>query len=164
MAKHIYHFLDTVGDGSGTYQAIGDYSGTPTSFKFIGDGSDRTASINRMIVLIGDSGAFDSDKYGNGIALTNGIKLHLRAVSDDAIIETFTPKPIKTNTEWGGVCYDFKVINEGIGDDFGVVRWTFGNSGYPIKVVPGETYLSLDLEDNFSGLTAHTFVIEGYYY
>jgi hypothetical protein len=74
MARHpISRYADTVGDGSGIKNAIGDYSGeTPTIFK-IAPSAGEIYVINRLIPFLRDTGGLDADKYGNNITLTNGI-------------------------------------------------------------------------------------------
>lgn len=130
--KSIYQLLSTNGDGTGTANANGDYSSTPTSFKISSDEIERV-EIWRMLVGIQDTGAFDAAKYGNGVTLTNGIKLRLMDKLDQ-VIETYTPEPIKSNGGWAFLCHDFNHLAMGTGDEIGTVRWTFTKSGQPIII------------------------------
>jgi len=157
----IFKVLDTVGDGSGTYDAIGDYSVTPQSFKI----TDTTGwgVITRMMIMLEDSGSFDSGLYGNGLALTNGVRIYLKNSSDE-VLQEYTSFPIKTNGEWAGHCYDLNYFNWGSGNEVATIRWTFSNSGQPIEVHFNEgEYLEVYLNDDFSGLVKHRFTVQGHY-
>ena len=157
----IFRLLDTVGDGSGVTNAIGDYSGTQTSFKI----TDTTGwgQIERILVSYRDSGAFDTELYGNGIALTNGVRCILRN-SDDEIIQEYTAYPILSNGDWAAHCYDWAYFEEGTGDNYAAIRWTFSKSGQPVivKFDKGE-YFEVLLNDDFSGLIEHRFNVQGKY-
>ena len=167
MPKPIFQFMDTVGDGSGSYQATGNYSSAVTNFKFTdlnGAGFSGRAEIHRLLVKVQDVGALDADKYGNGITLTNGIVLTLRD-SSDAVVYTYTAAPVKSSGDWAGLCYDVQNLAFGTGDEILAVRWTFSRAGAPIKIDCDEGYyLNLALNDDLSGLTAHTFQLQGQYY
>lgn len=161
--KHINILLSSNGDGTGTTNANGDYSSTPLSLKYSdGDASD-TCLIHRLIVMIEDAGSFDSGKYGNNITVTNGIRVYVRD-SEDNILEELTAFPITTNGEWGGHCHDITVHSFGSGNEVMSVRWTFSKSGQPVilNYTDGE-YLEVYLNDDFSGLLKHYFLIQGSY-
>lgn len=159
--KPIFQLLDTVGDGSGINEAVGDYSGTPQGFKF--KPSIGSALIERVIIMIEDGGSFDSGLYGNGISLTNGIKVYLKD-KDDNIINEYTSFPIKTNGDLAGHCHDFNHFNWGAGNEVASIRWTFSKAGEPIFISAHEgEYLEFYLNDDFSGLVKHRFTIQGKY-
>lgn len=157
----IFRLLDTVGNGTGTTEATGNYSVTPQSFKYTAPSG--WAEIQRIIVMIQDTGAFDIEEYGNGVALTNGIRVFLRD-SEDNVIQEYTSFPIKSNGDWAGHCHDFNHFDFGTGDEVGTIRWTFAKSGQPIivKLDQGE-YFEVLLNDDFSGLNKHRFTIQGHY-
>ena len=157
----IFRALDTVGNGSGTINAVGDYSTTAQSFR-ISDTSGR-GIIHRIIVSYRDSGAFDTELYGNGIALTNGVRVFLKD-SSDQIIQEYTAFPIKSNGDWAAHCYDWTYFQEGAGDNYAAIRWTFSKSGKPVTVKFHEgEYFEVLLNDDFSGLIEHKFVVQGHY-
>lgn len=159
----ISRFLDTVGDGSGTKNAIGDYSAATEEFKIV-PGAGEIFVINRMIVQIRDSGQFTASTYGALATLNNGIHVHIKD-SGGVKIDLVDNLTIKTNAEWGRVCYDTQLITWGVGDSFILVRWTFGRSGTQIWLDNSRgDYLSVDLNDNLTGLVAHTFIVQGYDY
>ena len=159
--KGIFRLLDTVGNGTGDTEAIGDYSVVATSFKI----TDTTGwgSIERLIVMIEDTGSFDSGLYGNGLGLTNGIRVYVKNVSDE-VLQELTSFPILTNGDWAGHCHDFNHFNWGSGNEVASIRWTFSKSGQPalIKFDHGE-YLEVLLNDDFSNLVKHRFTVQGKY-
>ena len=161
--KHIFKLLSSNGDGTGTSNAIGDYSVTPLSLKLKLTGNILPIEIERMIVMIQDTGAFDADKYGNGITLTNGIRVYVRDIAD-AVIEELTMFPILSSGDWAGHCHDLNHFAFGTGDEIATVRWTFGKSGKPITLdfSKGE-YLEVLLNDSFVGLVKHRFGVQGFY-
>ncbi len=157
----IFRLLDTVGNGTGTTDAIGDYSSTPQSFRI----SDSTGwgEIHRIIIMLQDSGSFDMELYGNGLALTNGVRVFLKNGSDE-VIQEYTAFPILSNADWMGHCYDYAHSDIGQGDEVGSIRWTFSKAGQPVivKFDQGE-YLEVYLNDDFTGLTHHRFTVQGKY-
>lgn len=154
--------MDTVGNGSGTNNANGDYSLAEEQF-LLKDSARDSVEIERMIVLIENVGAMDAAKYGNDITLTNGIILNLRD-SGDVLLETYTAFPVKTNSEWAGQCHDMVLHTFGIGNEIITVRWTFSKAGQPITVDLGAgEYLEMLLNDDFSGLVKHQFLLQGTY-
>ena len=152
--KAIYRYLDTVGDGSGTKVATGDYS-TPDEF-LISAGTD-TLKIERMIVYIEDGAATAYNKYGAMNALTNGIRIRVKNSSGTFIADLDDGLPIKTNGQWGRLCYDSTIL----GGNSVTVRWTFAKAGQPLTLWPGDS-LVVTLSDSMTGLTDHTFRVQGY--
>jgi len=155
----IFRLLDTVGDGSGTTNAIGNYTATAQSFRI----TDTTGwgEIERIIVSYQDAGAFDIEKYGNGIGLTNGVRVFLKNASNE-VIQEYTAFPILSNGDWASHCYDWAYFQEGTGDNVAVIRWTFSKSGQPVLVkFDQDEYLEVLLNDDFSGLIKHRFFVQG---
>lgn len=159
--KPIFRLLDTTGDGTGTTEATGDYSSTPASFR-ISD-TEGWGIIHRMIVYIEDGGSFDSGRYGNGLQLTNGVRVYIRD-ADDEILAELTSFPVTTNGEWQGQCHDYIHSSYGTGNELASIRWTFSKSGQPAEVRfdQGE-YLEVYLNDDFSDLVKHRFTVQGHY-
>jgi hypothetical protein len=156
-------YVDTIGDGSGDKQAIGDYSGTSeTVFKFA-PGAGQVARVHRLMLQVEDVGTFDSAKYGNGITLANGISIATHD-STSELIDLTDGLPIKTNADWGRICYDVSVLTFGQGNEHLIARWTFSKAGAPLRL-DGDLgqYLGITLSDDFSGLVAHTFCLQGYW-
>lgn len=159
---HIFKLLSSNGDGTGTTNAIGDYSVTPLSLKY-GPSSTEDVEIGRMIVKIEDAGTFDADKYGNNITLTNGIRCYVKD-SSDAVIEEITAFPIISSGDWAGHCHDVTLHSFGTGNNVLTVRWTFSRSGHPIELhLTNGQYFEIYLNDDFTGLIEHRFQIQGYF-
>lgn len=157
---HLYRYLDTNGDGTGTKNAIGNYA-TATEFKIVPP-SNQIYVLERLIVHVLDGGAFDAEKYGNGVTLTNGIGIWKRNGSGD-LTDYCDSVPVVSNADWGRMCYDVTYLDIGTGDKAMNVRWTFSKAGQPVRLDgPNGEYFTAELEDNFSGLTAHYFMIQGY--
>lgn len=162
-AKLISRNLDTVGNGTGTTNAIGDYSSAAEEFK-IAPGVGEHFHIHRLIVSIGDAGSFDSGGYGAVTpvaSLTNGVVLR---VQNGGTVFSLTDDPITTNAEWAAYCHDVTVHSFGSGDALLTARWTFDKSGIPISLRGDEgEELVVELNDDLTFLTAHKFLIQGYY-
>jgi hypothetical protein len=153
-------FLDTNGDGTGTNDAVGDYSEVAQEF-YIECPADESFFIARMIVAVGDTTVMQAQEYGNlGSALGVGVAIDYR---DDAgvVFQTLTNGfPIKTNAGWGQMCYDADVKAWGAGNELLLVRWTFERHGHGVDLDPGHKFV-VTLNDDFEGLLSHTFAVEG---
>ncbi len=158
----ISQLLDTVGDGSGTFDAIGDYSGAAEEF-FIAPAAQEIYCITRLIVSLSDAGSFDADKYGNNIDITNGILLHVANASSTLYPLIQVNHPVTTNAGWAHYCHDFTSHSFGSGQNHGTVRWTFAKSGQMVVLDGGlSEKLVVTLEDDFSDLVSHHFLVQGY--
>ena len=165
--KILSRHADTVGDGSGTHNAIGNYAGDPTEFK-ISAAPGEYINLTRCIVSMQSSTLNQSDIYGDGGALTNGIDCY---VTDSlGVIQYYLTDenvPIKTNAEWAHLCYDYSVhAGFAAGSDFVVIRWTWAHSGKEVELLPGWSVNFLcqdDLRTVTSKLTDHHFFVQGWY-
>lgn len=162
--KILSRFADTVGDGSGTINAIGDYSGTPTIFKV--EAGTEHIDIARMVISYEAATLNSTAQYGSGAALTNGIDVFVQD-ADGNIIYYLTDENhnIKRNPDWPELCFDFNLYTGfASGDDFVVVRWTFARSGVPVELLPGWALCVL-LQDNMTTggalLTHQHFLVQG---
>ncbi|MCP4960209.1 MAG: hypothetical protein GY925_13190 [Actinomycetia bacterium] len=159
MQTPIHQLASTIGDGTGTTTATGDYTSTTTTLKITANATPL--AIIRMIGTIKDSGAFDADKYGNNITITNGIRIYLRD-TDDTTITEFTPLPIATNADWASMCHDLSIHSFGQGNQIATMRWTYGKyDPGGIRLNPGQS-IALDFHDNYTGLVDHRFMFEGH--
>jgi hypothetical protein len=152
---------------NGDDNAIGNYAAANTQFWHA---ATEELVVIRMFVHIEDTvGMADAD-YGNITGgVTNGVVVRHYATNGTTIKNTLTawdtstsPDGIKTNAEWRANCYDAQINNVGSGNDFLNVRWTFAKAGTPIHLATGER-ISVLLNDDFSGLIKHQFIIQGYY-
>ena len=158
-----YRFADLNGDGSGVYDAIGNYSGAPTPF-YIQPAADEILRILRVVVFIRDSGSFKASGYGSvGGDLTNGIKVEV-VDNSGTLIDLTAQESIVTNAGWGSYCYDVDVKTWGTGDEVLLCRWTFGKAGFPLRLVgDNNERLEFILNDDFTFLVHHAFHCQGFY-
>lgn len=157
--RHVFQFLS---NGS-TTNAVGDYEGAVSKFT-IAPGPKQVFEAYRLIVYIEDAGAPDSGKYGNNVTLTNGIRVLVRDADDVIVLELDGGDAVKTNAQWSALCYDVSVLNWGSGNDSVTVRWTFAKSGNEVRIDGSKGhYLSIELNDDFSDLVKHTFMLQGWY-
>lgn len=156
----INQYLTLNGDGTGTRNANGNYSVTPDIF-YIQPPTGHKYEIARMLVFIRDTGNFSADGYGANGVLTNGVSVKL--VNDSGVITDYmNGHPLKSNAEWGQVCYDVQYISFGAGDNFVCVRWTFAKSGAPISLDGrNNERLEIELSDDFTGIVEQTFMVQG---
>jgi hypothetical protein len=153
-------FLDTNGDGTGTVDAISDYSSTDGVF-FAAPPEGFEYRLSRMIVSIRDDGIPDAGFYGNNITLTNGIQIRT-ANTDGVTNDLLGGQTIKTNAQWSNYCYNVQVLDFGTGDDTVVVRWTFSEAGTDIFITSNDGgKIEVILSDDFSALTGHRFLVQG---
>lgn len=156
--EQIYRLLDTVGDGSGTKSAIGNYSSAVEEFLITNP--TRQIQIRRMLVEIRDTGLFSQERYGTIAALTNGIEVVVKDDSGTIQLNITDGVPIKSLAHWGAKCFDMSPLPSGSGDGFVNVRWTFGRNGSDI-LLPAGWSLVVQLNDDLTGLIDHTFFVGG---
>lgn len=166
--KLFFRLADTVGDGSGTKQALGDYSSDPTAFRVRAQPGEHLV-IERMILELVCADFDDSGLYGTGPKLTNGIVLYVTD-NDGTILYYLTDEdyPVSTNAEWAHQCFDFEIFDNRLptGDEYAAARWTFAKTGKPVELLPGWSLNVLcqdDLRTVTTGLTEHGFNMHGWY-
>jgi len=157
MSNPFFRYADTVGDGSGSVE-MNVASGV---FKLAPLAGESKILVERVLISVRDTGTFDTNAYGNGIALTNGIGMALHRASDDAVlIDLLGGYPIKTNGDWAAACYDMNVATYGSGDQVMSIRWTFSKTGVPLVVKSGE-YLGVTIADDLTALSHQRFFFQG---
>ncbi len=156
---------DFMSDGAGVVNANGDYATTPTTFIF-GPPEGEIWIVERMIIHIGDlGGAYSASEYGNlGIALPNGYNIEVRNTDDELLACLNGCKPFTNNGNVGAVCYDVANIGAGAGGADAInIRWTFAKAGSPLRLIGDEMQeIRILFTDDLSGLTEHTFFVDGY--
>ncbi len=146
-------FMDTVGDGSGSIDAVVDGSSTPVDFHYLVP-AGKVALVDRLIIWVKDSGGFDVANYGNGVVLTNGM---LDGVTDPAgVFQHSGDLAVKTNGDWASLCYDVTYHSFGQGDNILVARYSFFKDGSSIMVPAGYKF-TIRIQDALAGLTGHRF-------
>jgi len=162
LESNMFQYLDDAGDGTGNIQVTGDYSVTPAQF-YCQPPANEIIIVHRVIVMIEDTSGFAARDYGNiADGLTNGIEL--KTYRDSVEINDLTGgAPIQTNGEWARVCYDVDLKTWGPGNEILVVRWSFDKSGIPVTLVGAKNEsISIDVNDDMTGLIEHTFMVQGY--
>lgn len=156
---------DTVGNGTGDFNAIGNYSsgGLGETIFRIAPGAGEVYRITRMLVGVYDSSGMQCQEYGNlGSALTNGVVVRVHN-GTSTLIDLTDNLPIKYNGQWGALCYDADVKSWGNGNELLVARWTFERAGQPIRLDgDNNEELQVVLNDNMTGLIEQTFTVQGY--
>ena len=159
--NNLYELLSTAGDGTGTVNAIGDYS-TPDDF-YIQPPVGKLYEINRMIVHIQSASNLKQLGYGSLSALTVGISVIVGHGSTGVLEKMLNSHAIKSNDNWAGQCFDTEAMDYGTGVPKAIaVRWTFSKSGSPIWLNGNNANkLIARLSDDMTGLTEHHFHVQG---
>lgn len=160
MAQMLSQFASTNGDGTGTTNAVGDYSSAATKFTVETQPDQRFLVLRRMVVTIEDVGAPDSGSYGNNITLANGVEVNVYS-ADDTLAYTLTPDPVLTNANWATYCHDLTDHSFGTGNDTVTVRWTFTKANPDGITLDVGEYLAIELNDDFTDLVGHYFLVQG---
>ena len=157
--KVINRFLDTVGDGTGTKDAVGDYSSASTSFK-ISPASGEVYRIIGVYIFISDNGEMEKRKgYGSkNKSLTNGIQIKVTN-SSTTLLDITNGMPIKNNIDW----FRFKCLANDIKENNILTLFLeFLNSGLGIALDrTNNEKLEFILNDKFSFLNSQTFYAIG---
>lgn len=159
----ISRHLDTVGNGTGTKNANGNYSGAATIFKIQPSGGVNFR-IRTLTVFIADNGILDAGSYGDAITLTNGIQVRIQNNSG-TIVDITDGVKILTNGNWARLSgFQNRMIDTGTGDDYWVFVISFREKyGQDIRLVGSNNErLEVVLNDNLTGLTQHYFVVQGF--
>lgn len=155
---HFYQYLDTNGNGTGTTNAIGNYATTADDFYYT---ATEYCYLNRLSLSIEDAGNFDADKYGNGIELTNGIQVLVELAGTEYRIDGGIS--IKNNANWARYCFEAEVKAWGIGNTFLIAQKFFEDlNGIPFVLEAGDKFI-IRLNDDFTGLIGHRFLLQGHY-
>ena len=159
---HFHQLADTVGDGSGTDDFIGDFT-TPEEGLIIPKAGE-IIEIHRMIVYIEDVGAggFKAETYGALSALSNGVTVKTFVSAGADQITDYTPTPVTNNAQWGAMCFDVDVKTWGAGAEMLLARYTFVRAGEPITLTEDERIV-VGFSDNLTGLVHHQFHFQGHY-
>lgn len=153
--RHVAQLLSSNGDGTGIVDFIGEYI-EDTDF-YITAPAGKVLYIARININVQDDKALSSDKYGNAVILTNGVKL-IEKHGDE---ENQLGIPIIVNSDYSLLAgVDVVPLVFGTGDEYLAVRLTFTKFGNFIKLTENDK-LIIRLNDNFTGLTGHKFMING---
>lgn len=134
----LVQFLSTNGDGTGTTNAIGDYS-TPDDF-YIEPPAAQDYVVTCLIVHIADDEIL-AGEYGGLEALTNGVRLKAKLCGTTYYLDGGVP--IKFNAQWGSLCFDVEQKS-----------WapTPTQESLVVRLAPGAYYIDGDAPPNYPGL------------
>lgn len=155
--------LDTVGDGTGTTDVTGDYSALAETFLIV-PGVTETFEISQLQVEIETAvggNAIRPWRYGDLLALTNGIDIHTHDGVSVLRRITEASKPIQDNRDWIRNAYEVSTETDQA-SGFMHILWDFakqdakivldGAAGHDLRVV---------VNDDFTSLVGHTFTVKG---
>lgn len=166
----ISRYLDTVGDGTGTKNAAGDYTiatGTPTTF-FIAPASGVRYLITRLAIVVQDTTGFLATTYGAAGALATGYRVEHHTDDGTLVTDYMDGVRVRTNagllhtadvsfptaTAWDGGAQVLRAV-------FDFSRWHGDNGGLVLNGTSNERLAIPFTNDNTSGLTGHYFVAQG---
>lgn len=160
--------LDTVGDGSGTKSANVNHSGAAEEY-YIQPAAGDIMRINELRITLFDS-AFSTSLYGNVAGVTNGVTIkHRQDPGSPTDVVDFTDGvPVTTS---GGYLRMFRLENNLSGalaiSGFSTQTYVIDFKemlGTSLRLVGDDLdYLSVGLNDDFSGLNEHYFTAHGFY-
>lgn len=153
-------FLSSNGLQTGTIDAIGNYSASPTDFYYT---ASARFEIYSLIVNISDSSKFNQVFYGGMAAgLTNGIKffadigggIELPLLRSEVV-------PVKQNFQWLSIASRADLTSfDGTAQTLSVYFNILDSYGRTFQLDAGQTFI-VRLNDDFTGLTGHTFILRG---
>ena len=159
----IGEYLDTNGNQTGTYDAIGDYS-AGVDF-YIQPPSDKVYRITRLLISLGDTTINNADQYGGIAQLNNGTQFITKINGTESFIDGDRGSTFISNGYFQMLMYDFNCdfASLGSGEDFCTGRWTFDKSGTVIRLDGNKNdTLIVRLRDDMTGLIHQRFMVQGY--
>lgn len=146
-------FLDTVGDGSGSIDAAANFSVTPGVFKLT-PAASTVVLLDKIRVLIGDTSPFSLAGYGAGAAVATGLDIAIVSAEDETQI----------------VAQVYIALTRHLDLVFAHSEWLTGLGGTDdllladlpvLRSIDDSETLRVKLDDDFSSLSLHQFVLYG---
>lgn len=161
----LFRYMDATGDGSGNTNFNLNYSdvGLGAEQALLIPGPLEIFTIARLLISVEDTSGMTANEYGNtGGVLTNGITIKTYDSSDVVTTDITAGVPIKTNAQWGALCYDVARKTWGEGNELLVVRFTLAKSGAP-TILDGRKgeYMAINFNDDLTGLISHRYMVQG---
>ena len=155
-SEYFARFLDTIGDGTGIFQANVNGSVTPVEFK-VDVPVDKVLFIQELVVTVRDNGQFAAGGYGALPTLTNGIKIYYKPDAVTPPIDRTPQKAIDCNGCWAIIASRYEQRLTTTNDQaHSSIHWFHT----PLEIRGGGWY-KIIVRDDLTGLTAHTFRIHG---
>lgn len=149
----LFRYLDTVGNGSGTKNATGDYSGAAERF-LIAPALDEIFLVEHLILVLEAEATLDNSSFGRFVLpLTNGIFFRVRDLNDTVVTDLTDGVPVKTTFDFAKYGIDARYHAFGEANDQWVVKWDLVDSGQPLILDGRADYrhnLNMELNDDFS--------------
>lgn len=153
------YFCSTTGNSTGTFNAIGNYSGAATDFYVE---SVSRYEVHSLLVNVTSGANFHQSDYGSLAAPTiaNGVKLFVKPLGA-AEIPLLSGYAVKTNSDWTLLTRDtiltsFAGTSQTLVANFNITE----DYGKPIMLELGDRFI-IRLQDNFTGLINNTFGLRG---
>jgi hypothetical protein len=160
--RPLFRFLDTLGNGLGIKDAVGNYASADTAFFIETTDPHERYIIHRIMTYIEDAGGSPNlSLYGGRPALTDGILLRVVHRDDNVPHDLSDGLPITRNSDWARICFDVTIATFPAGNNYVHARWTFALSGWPIVLNPFDR-LEFVMRDNMTNLAVHSFLVQGY--
>ena len=166
-ADLISRHLDTVGDGSGIKDAIGDYSITPIILRIENYNPDMDMALSSLDLYIRSELEFLPTNYGGVDELENGISVTVQKVG--MTVDLTNGEPIIHTC---CLCRLFHEVHYNLmggwepgaplGKNWISATWKFERHGIALVLREGES-IEIALSDDFTGLDAHRFMVYGYW-
>lgn len=152
------YFLTANGDGTGTYNINGDYSGATATDLYL-EIPTGAYYIATMLVSISASGQFTQGKYGTLDALSNGVKFFVNPGGFE--IPLLSSTAVKSNYEWFELTPHLNLTQfDGLAQTMTIEFTMAEDYGMYFVLFPGMKFICR-VQDNFTGLVAHTFGLRG---
>ena len=158
----LIQYLSTNGDGSGTVNAVGNYSGAEKIF-YIQPPKGTVYIISELLIHLADSTNFSIGGFGSRAALVNGVTVRARR-NGVQLLDITGGQPIKTNPHLTHLTSRYALLDFPGGgnsitvafhrDDFGVDLTLNGDLKDTLEAV---------LHDDFSSQDDFHFIAHGYY-
>lgn len=157
----INQYMSDVGDGTGTINAVGDYSSTAKIF-FIQPAVGEIMTLTGMFIHLVDSGSLTIGVYG-GLAGALSVGLAIRVTNEGSENRSIIPGVMKTNGDLVHMGSFFNINSFSGGVDSLSASINFSVMGAPLILEGGRGHkLEVVLNDDFVGLNDHHFLACGF--
>jgi len=155
----LFQALDTVGDGSGTTNATGNYAAVATGFKMVCP-SGKGHTITQLMIHIAGPTNFALTGYGSiAGGVTNGVVIQFSL--GGVLMSLNAGMPFKSNDDWAHASADVNHLTFVGGGDSLVIPFKIADFGIPLVLAAGD-FIQVLLNDDFTGLTSQHFIAHGY--
>lgn len=153
-----------VKEGDTRKNANENYAGGAVKFELKASDFGQNAKLVLMDVLayLQDSGSLDTESYGNGITLTNGVKIFVE--KDGSAIDLLDGEPILWNSHYGKHGWGTTIQSYGSGDESLQAVIKFKELfGYGLELdAATDDRIYVELNDDLTGLVEHFFKVAAF--